>query len=91
MPPRGAKGINMSSIEDIESMIASLSTEDINKIMSEVKAKKPKSVDTSRKARRIAMTELYFNNAPLPYRTTYEEYKSHAEGIRQQVLSGVDL
>ena len=81
----------MSSIEDIESMIASLSTEDINKIMSEVKAKKPKSVDTSRKARRIAMTELYFNNAPLPYRTTYEEYKSHAEGIRQQVLSGVDL
>ena len=81
----------MSSIEDIESIIASLSPEEISKIMSEVKAKKPKSVDTSRKARRIAMTELYFNNAPLPYRTTYEEYKSHAEGIRQQVLSGVDL
>jgi len=81
----------MSSIEDIKALIDSLSAEEIKKVMTEVKAKKPKQVDTTRKARRIAMTELYFNNAPLPYRTTYEEYKSHAEGIRQQVLSGVDL
>tara|TARA_R110002012_G_scaffold305350_1_gene509448 strand:+ start:77 stop:343 length:267 start_codon:yes stop_codon:yes gene_type:complete len=85
------RGIHMSSIKDIETLIAGLSATEISKIMSEVKAKKPKSVDTSRKARRIAMTQLYFDNAPLPYRTTYEEYKSHAEGIRQQVLSGVDL
>ena len=81
----------MNSIESIKALIASLSPEEIKKVMTKVKAKKPTQVDTTRKARRIAMTELYFNNAPLPYRTTYEEYKSHAEGIRQQVLSGVDL
>jgi len=81
----------MNSIESIEALIESLTPTEMAKIMSEVKANKPTKVDTTRKARRIAMTELYFNNAPLPYRTTYEEYKSHAEGIRQQVLSGVDL
>jgi hypothetical protein len=85
------RGIKMNSIESIEALIGSLTPEQIKAVMSEVKAKKPTKVDTTRKARRIAMTELYFNNAPLPYRTTYEEYKSHAEGIRQQVLSGVDL
>jgi polyhydroxyalkanoate synthesis regulator phasin len=85
------RGIDMSSITDIEALIGSLTPEEIKAVMSEVKSKKPKQVDTTRKARRIAMTELYFNNAPLPYRTNYEEYKSHAEGIRQQVLSGVDL
>ena len=81
----------MSSIEDIKALIDSLSAEEIKKVMTEVKAKKPKQVDTTRKARRIAMTELYFNTAPLPYSTPYAEYTSHAEGIRQQVLSGVDL
>jgi len=81
----------MNSIETIQALIESLTPTEMAKVMSEVKSKKPKQVDTTRKARRIAMTELYFNNAPLPYRTNYEEYKSHAEGIRQQVLSGVDL
>ena len=91
MPPRGATGINMSSIEDIKELIGSLTPEQIKAVMSEVKSKKPKQVDTTRKARRIALTKLYFDNAPLPHKTTYEEYKNHAEGIRQQVLSGVDL
>ena len=81
----------MNSIETIKALIEGLTPTEMAKVMSEVKANKPTKVDTTRKARRIAMTELYFNNAPLPYRTTYEEYKSHAEGIRQQVLSGVDL
>ena len=81
----------MNSIETIQALIESLTPTEMAKVMSEVKANKPTKVDTTRKARRIAMTELYFNNAPLPYRTNYEEYKSHAEGIRQQVLSGVDL
>ena len=81
----------MSSIEDINALIESLSPEEIKAIMSRVASKKPTKVDTSRKSRRIAITQLYFNNAPLPHKTTYEEYKNHAEGIRQQVLSGVDL
>ena len=81
----------MSSIEDINALIESLSPTEIKAIMSRVASKKPTRVDTSRKARRIAITQLYFDNAPLPHKTTYEEYKNHAEGIRQQVLSGVDL
>ena len=89
MPPRGAKGINMSSIEDIESMIASLSPSEISKIMSKVKAKKPKQVDTSRKQRRIALTQLYFDNAPRP-KGDFEDYLNHSDGIREQILSGVD-
>ena len=81
----------MSSIETIEALIEGLTATEIKQIMSEVASKKPKSVDTTRRARRIAITQLYFDNAPLPHRSTYEEYKNHAEGIRQQVLSGVDL
>lgn len=81
----------MNSIETIEAMIAGLTSAEIKAIMAKVATKQPTRVDTSRKARRIAMTELYFNSAPLPYRSTYDEYKQHSEGIRQQVLSGVDL
>jgi len=87
VPPRGAKGINMSSIEDIESMIASLSPEEISKIMSEVKAKKPKSVDTSRKLRRMAITQLYFDNAPRP-KDSFKDYLNHSDGIREAILMG---
>ena len=81
----------MNSIEAIETMIAGLTSAEIKEISAKIASKKPFSVDTSRKAKRIAMTELYFSVAPLPHKSTYEEYKQHAEGIRQQVLSGVDL
>ena len=87
MPPRGAKGINMSSIEDIESMIASLSPSEISKIMSKVASKKPTKVDTSRKARRIALTQLYFDNAPRP-KDSFKDYLNHSDGIREAILMG---
>ena len=80
----------MNSIETIEALIEGLTATEIKKIMSEVASKKPTRVDTSRKARRIGITDLYFKCAPIP-KTNFEEYKIHAEGIRQQVLSGVDL
>ena len=79
----------MSSIKDIETMIAGLSATEIRKIMSEVKAKKPKSVDTSRKARRIALTKLYFDNAPRP-KDSFKDYLNHSDGIREQIISGVE-
>ena len=79
----------MSSIKDIETMIAGLSATEIRKIMSEVKAKKPKSVDTSRKLRRMAITQLYFDNAPRP-KDSFKDYLNHSDGIREQILSGVD-
>ena len=50
-----------------------------------------RKVDTRARERRIAITELYFSCAPLPYKSPYEEYKDHSESIRQQCISGVDL
>ena len=77
----------MSSIKDIEALIGTLSPEQIRAIMSEVKAKKPTKVDTTRKARRIALTQLYFDNAPRP-KDNFEEYLNHSDGIREAILMG---
>ena len=79
----------MSSIEDINSLIGSLSAEQIKAIMTKVASKKRTSVDTSRKARRIALTKLYFDNAPRP-KDNFEDYLNHSDGIREQIISGVE-
>tara|TARA_R100000152_G_C6570359_1_gene37896 strand:+ start:118 stop:366 length:249 start_codon:yes stop_codon:yes gene_type:complete len=79
----------MSSIEDINSLIGSLSAEQIKAIMTKVASKKRTSVDTSRKARRIALTKLYFDNAPRP-KDSFEDYLNHSDGIREQIISGVE-
>ena len=79
----------MSSIKDIEALIGTLSPEQIRAIMSEVKAKKPTKVDTTRKARRIALTQLYFDNAPRP-KDNFEDYLNHSDGIREQIICGVE-
>ena len=81
----------MSSIKDIETLIASLSAEDIKSIMSDVKTKVRTSVDTSRKARRIANTEAYFKSAPSPHMCNdFSDYVNHSDSIRQQIYSGVE-
>ena len=77
----------MSSIKDIEALIGTLSAEQIKAIMSEVKAKKPTKVDTTRKARRIALTQLYFDNAPRP-KDNFEDYLNHSDGVREAILMG---
>ena len=77
----------MSSIKDIETLIGTLSAEQIRAIMSEVKAKKPTKVDTTRKARRIALTQLYFDNAPRP-KDNFEDYLNHSDGVREAILMG---
>ena len=79
----------MSSIKDIEALVGTLSAEQIRAIMSEVKAKKPTKVDTSRKERRMAITQLYFDNAPRP-KDSFKDYLNHSDGIREQILSGAD-
>ena len=79
----------MSSIEDINSLIGSLSAEQIKAIMTKVASKKRTSVDTSRKARRIALTQLYFDNAPRP-KDSFKDYLNHSDGIREQIISGVE-
>ena len=77
-------------MKDIASLIESLSPEEIKTIMDEVKQRKPTQVSTVRKARRMAITQLYFDNAPTP-KDNWEEYLNHSDGIREQVLSGIDL
>ena len=80
----------MSSMKDIASLIESLSPEQIKTIMDEVKQRKPTKVSTVRKARSMAITQLYFDNAPTP-KDDWQDYLNHSDGIREQVISGVDL
>ena len=77
-------------MKDIASLIESLSPEQIKTIMDEVKQRKPTRVSTVRRARSIAITQLYFDNAPTP-KDDWQDYLNHSDGIREQVLSGVDL
>jgi len=87
----------MNSIETIEALIAGLTSTEIKAIMAKVKTNTIKKVDTSHRARRMAMTDLYFAVEPKPHHRVNdrpmspEEYSGMRESIRQQVLSGVDL
>ena len=82
----------MSDIEtQINELIAGLSAKDMRAILSEVRNNTIHKVDTSRRARSIAITDLYFSVAPLPHKTDYEEYRLESEAIRQQCISGVDI
>ena len=81
----------MSITSDIQSMIESLTPEQIKAVLATTTNGNIRKVDTRMRARHIAKTELYFSVAPLPYKSPFEEYKDHSESIRQQVLSGVDL
>jgi hypothetical protein len=82
----------MSDIEtQLNELIAGLSAKDIRAVMSKVRNNTIHKVDTSRRAKSIAITDLYFSVAPLPHKTTYEEYRLEAEAIRQQCISGVDI
>jgi len=74
-------------MKDIETLIAGLTPAEIKAIMSEVKSKKPTKVDTTRKARRIALTQLYFDNAPRP-KDNFEDYLNHSDGVREAILMG---
>ena len=80
----------MTTIRDIQSIIESMTPEQIKAVM-ETTTTNVMKVDTRHRAKRIAKTELYFKCAPLPYKSTYEEYKDHSDSIREQVITGVDL
>jgi len=74
-------------MKDIETLIAGLTPAEIKAIMSEVKSRKPTKVDTSRRERRIALTQLYFDNAPRP-KDNFEDYLNHSDGMREAILMG---
>ena len=81
----------MTTISDIQSMIESLTPEQIKAVLATTTSGNVRKVDTRYRAKRIAKTTLYFSCAPFPYKSDYETYKDHSESIRQQVMSGVDL
>jgi hypothetical protein len=78
--------------KDIDTLIESMTVEQIKSVMATLKQKgNVRRIDTSHKERRNNLTALYFSVAPLPHKSTYEEYKLESEAIRQQVISGVDV
>ena len=83
----------MSQMKDIDALIRELTPSQIRQIMDGIKRPtKARSIDGKYAARRHAINSLYFNNEPQRHMfATHEEYENHAEGLRQQVISGVDL
>ena len=81
----------MMSNKDIELLIESLTPEQIKAVLATTTNGNVRKVDTRRKAKSIAITDLYFSVAPLPHMSTWEEYSDHSESIRQQCISGVDI
>ena len=84
---------NSEKLSDIERMLSMLEPEQIAELMKGMPTQRPMHViDTSFRERRNAISNLYFKSAICPHQVgSFEEYKEHDEGIRQQALSGVDL
>ena len=78
---------------DINTLIESMSAEEIRAVMASLsKQSNVRKIDTTRRANSIARTQLYFNSAPKPHMVdSFETYNNHADSIREQVLSGVDI
>ena len=84
-----------TTLKDIAAMLAMLEPEQIAKlnIPKPNRAYVPKvyHIDYSARIKRLAINNLYFSSAIYPHHVdTFEEYREHDEGIRQQALSGVD-
>ena len=88
---------NDTKLSDIESMLSMLKPEQIAKLMGGITINnRIHKIDYSRKARRIAITDLYFSAEPKPHQLindrpmTPEEYSGHRQGVWEQIMSGVD-
>jgi len=86
------------TLKDIAKILAMLEPEQIAGIMSKIpkrnRAYVPRvyHIDYSARIRRFAINDLYFSSATYPHNhDSFEEYATHDEAIRQQVLSGIDL
>ena len=82
----------MTSMSDL---IESLNPDQLYALAKDIKSlpkNRVRVVDTSYRARRNNITDLYFKSVPsINLFQSYEVYSEHAEAIRQQCLSGVDL
>ena len=79
----------------VNDLIEALSPEQLYLLTKDIKTlprNRVVSVDTSHRERRNNITALYFECSPKPIDfQNYEVYSDHAEAIRQQCISGVDL
>ena len=77
----------------IETIVEGLTAEQIKKVMSLISDKgNVRHIDTSRKEARLARNNLYFSSCPKPHQVdSFETYNQHADSIREQVLTGVDI
>ena len=79
----------------VNDLIESLNTEQLYALVKDIKTL-PKNrvvkVDTSYRERRNNMTDLYFRAVPRASMfQSIDKYNQHADSIREQVRSGVDL
>ena len=77
---------------NIETMIESLTPEQIVKLMATIRDRpNVRKVDTTRRLNSIKRTNLYFSSCPKPHQVdSFETYTNHSDSIREQVLSGVE-
>jgi len=82
----------MSNLNDL---IESLSPESLYLLTKDIKSLPSNrliSVDTSYRLRKQRTTDLYFKAVPRSSMfEDFDEYTQHADSIREQVMSGVDL
>ena len=79
----------------VNDLIESLNTEQLYALVKDIKTlprNRRVSVDTSHRERRNNITALYFEAVPRASRfESIDKYNQHADSIREQVRSGVDL
>ena len=77
---------------NIDTIVKGLTAEQIVKLMASLSQRSNiRKVDTSRRLKSIARTNLYFNSCPKPHQVdSFKTYNDHADSIREQVTSGVE-
>ena len=77
---------------DMKQLLEGMTEAQIAKLMTAI-SERPniRKIDTTRKLKSIARTNLYFNSCPKPHQLdSFESYNQHADSIREQVASGVE-
>jgi hypothetical protein len=84
-----------SECNDIERALSMLSPEQIATLMGKLTIHKKQRfhrIDYSFRERSLKTTNLYFSCEPKPHMfDNFETYVGHADGIREQVISGVEI
>ena len=84
---------NSEKLSDIERMLSMLEPEQIAELMGNIPVQnRAYMIDYSTRIKRLAINDLYFKSAICPHQVgSFEEYKEHDEGIRQQAMSCIDI